>query len=122
MVNTDISDGPILRLFEARAKVGRADELLKKFAATSAKVVQGEPGNVGYFLGCNIVDADDLCVFASLWSDLAAIKARFGQEWQRSFLPPGYDDLIDECRVRHFDVSSGWHVPVQERPQTTPDA
>jgi len=43
--------GPVLRIFEARTKPGRANELLENFASTSAGVVAGEPGNRGYIFG-----------------------------------------------------------------------
>lgn len=102
--------GPIMRLFEARAKPGSAGTLLQKFASTSADVVRGEPGNEGYFFGHGVARDDGVVFFASMWSDLASVKARFGADWQLSFLPEGYEDLIDECSVRHIDVSAGWHV------------
>jgi len=25
-------------------------------------------------------------------------------------MPDGYEDLIEACSVRHFDVNGGWHV------------
>ena len=33
-----------------------------------------------------------------------------GDDWQVSYMPDGYADLIEECFVRHFDMSDGWHV------------
>ena len=58
------------------------------------------------------IEAGDgnVVVFASMWENMDAIKARFGEDWQQSYLPPGYEDLIEECSVRHFDLASGWHV------------
>jgi len=103
-------NGPIVRLFQVRAKPGCVEELIQKFAVTSAEVVNGEPGNQGYFFGNGLGSDEDYVVFASLWQDLDAVKARFGDEWQTSFLPPGYEDLIDECSIRHIDSSSGWPV------------
>jgi len=103
-------NGPIVRLFQVRAKPGCAEKLIQKFAVTSAEVVKGEPGNQGYFFGNGVGSDDEYVVFASLWQDLDAVKARFGDEWQTSFLPPGYEDLIEECSIRHIDASSGWHV------------
>ena len=41
---------------------------------------------------------------------LAAVKQRFGDTWQQSFLPEGYEDLIERCFVRHFDMNGGWQV------------
>ena len=38
------TSGPVLRLFEVRTREGCDDELMKKFATTSAEVVQNEPG------------------------------------------------------------------------------
>ena len=103
------SSGPILRVFEARAKPGRADDLAQKFATTSADVVRTQPGNGGYFFGPGIED-ENVLVFASIWSDMNAVKNRFGADWRNSYLPPGYDDLIEACSVRHYDLASGWRV------------
>lgn len=110
MHNGKTDGGPIMRLFEVRTKEGCAEALLRNFATTSADVVQNEPGNEGYFFGRSVSGDGNVVVFASMWKDLDAIKDRFGEDWQQSYLPPGYEDLIEECSVRHFDLSSGWHV------------
>ncbi len=104
-------NGPLLRVFEVRTKQGYADRLLEKFATTSADVVRDKPGNLGHFFGRCVQGGEDVVVFVSVWTNLDAVRARFGEDWQSSFLPPGYEDLIEECSLRHFDVSSGWHVP-----------
>ncbi len=104
------ASGPIMRLFEARAKQGCADELARKFATVSVEVVRNKPGNVGYFFGPAVENDNEVFVFVSVWKDLKAVKDRFGADWQSSFLPAGYGDLIDECSVRHFDLGSGWHL------------
>ena len=104
------STGPIMRLFEVQTKPGCADELMQKFATTSAEVVRNKPGNEGYFFGQGASGDDNVVVFASIWNNLQAIKDHFGEQWQSSYLPPGYEDLIIECTVRHFDLHSGWHV------------
>jgi heme-degrading monooxygenase HmoA len=101
--------GPILRLFEVRANAGCAAELLARFATTSAQVVQGEPGNEGYFFGQEVATEAETVLFASIWRDLDAVKARFGDDWESSFLPEGYEALIETCSVRHVDLSDGWH-------------
>ena len=100
----------IMRLFHVRTKRGCAAELIEEFATTSADVVQSEPGNNGFFFGQGVGADRDIAVFASLWTDLDAIKERFGKDWQVSFLPEGYEDLIEECWVQHIDVGPGWHV------------
>ena len=93
-----------------RAKEGCAEALLQSFATTSAQVVQGEPGNAGYFFGRGLPAEGEVVVFASLWRDLEAVKERFGEDWQSAYLPPGYEAMIERCSVRHFDLADGWHV------------
>lgn len=105
-----INDGPVLRIFEVRTKPNAAATLLSNFATTSAQVVKDEPGNCGYFFGQSLERDGDTVLFVSVWRDLAAIKDKFGAEWQSSYLPDGYSDLIEDCSVRHFNVSDGWHV------------
>ena len=102
--------GPILRIFEVRTRPGCSEKLLANFSSTSADVVRDKPGNRGYFFGSCIQGGDDVVMFVSVWKDLAAVKARFGADWRESYLPEGYEDLIDECSIRHLDASGGWHV------------
>ncbi|MGA9412778.1 MAG: antibiotic biosynthesis monooxygenase family protein [Roseobacter sp.] len=106
------NSGPILRLFQVRAKPGCAAELIRKFRVTSAEVVRGYPGNLGYFFGHGVDSDEDYVAFTSVWNDLEAVKARFGHTWEQSFLPPGYEDLIEEHSIRHIDVGAGWHVEI----------
>ena len=104
------TEGLLLRVFEVRARPGCAETLLNNFATTSAAVVKGRPGNNGYFFGRCVQGGDDVVMFVSVWKDLDSVKARFGEDWQVSHMPDGYEDLIEECFVRHFDMSSGWNV------------
>lgn len=104
------SKGPVLRMFEVRTKDGCADQLLQNFATTSADVVQGHPGNRGYFFGRCIQGAENTVMFVSVWDSIDAVKARFGDDWQVSYMPEGYEDLIESCFIRHFDMADGWNV------------
>ena len=110
MSNDKAFDGSVLRVFEARAKPGCADSLTKKFATTSVDVVRNQPGNQGHFFGERISDKDNVFLFVSVWRDLNAVKTRFGDEWENSFLPPGYSELIDECSIKHFALKTDWHL------------
>ena len=110
MTATDADTGRIMRLFQVRAKPGCRDQLLRKFETTSADVVRNEPGNQGYFFGQSAEGTEDIVLFASFWDDLDAVKRRFGDDWQSSYLPPGYDELIEECSLCHIDLAAGWHV------------
>ncbi len=114
MTDDTPNSGPILRLFQVQAKPGCATELIEKFGGTSADVVRGHPGNQGFFFGRGVSSDEDYVVFASLWRDLEEVKARFGDAWRESFLPPGYENLIEECSVRHINVGAGWHVDLAQ--------
>lgn len=104
------SNGPILRIFEVQAKDGYVEELLENFSTTSSQVVQGYPGNQGYFFGRCVQGDENMVMFVSVWDDLDAVKKRFGRDWQESYLPDGYEDLIETCAIRHVDVGSGWNI------------
>ncbi len=107
-----VTEGPILRVFEVQTKPGCTDTLLANFATTSADVVRHEPGNLGYYFGRSVEGGGNNVTFVSVWDSLTSIKRRFGDDWQVSFMPDGYDDLIESYAVRHVDVSGGWHVSV----------
>ena len=94
----------VLRVFDVRAKPGQVSALREKLASTSIDVVRGEPGNVGHYFGRLHSAAGDELVFISIWESLDAVKARFGDSWEESFLPPGYEALIEDCSIRHYVV------------------
>ena len=121
MADSTPATGPILRLFEVKVRDGHAETLLRKFSTTSADVVRGEPGNRGYFFGQGMLNDAGRLVFASLWKDLNAIKQRFGEDWQASFLPEGYEDMIEEHAIRHIDLSGSWFVDGKVLPETGRD-
>ncbi|MEM7214095.1 MAG: antibiotic biosynthesis monooxygenase [Pseudomonadota bacterium] len=102
--------GPILRIFEVRTKAGCCDQLLANFATTSADVVRDKPGNQGYFFGKCIQGGENEVMFVSVWQSLDAIKSRFGDDWQKSYMPEGYEDLIEEHSIKHVETGEGWHV------------
>ena len=95
----------VLRVFDVRAKPGRVAELREKLASTSIDVVRGEPGNAGHYFGHLHASAGDELVFISIWSSLDAVRGRFGETWEASFLPPGYEALIEECSIKHYVVT-----------------
>jgi quinol monooxygenase YgiN len=96
---------PILRLFRARARPNCESALADKLATSSVQVVRDEPGFLGLICAGPANDSDRDFVFASMWRDVDAIKARFGRDWRDSFLPPGYAELIEECSVEHYQLA-----------------
>ena len=109
-------DKAILRVFEVRARPGKAGILKQKLADTSVAGVKGKPGNLGYFFGVNLSSDENDLVFISVWRDLASIKSRFGDDWQESFLPEGYEELIDSCSIRHIEFDGSLEAPLADHP------
>lgn len=96
---------PILRLFKARARPNCESALAEKLATSSVQVVRDEPGFLGFVCAGPANNTDRVFVFASMWRDVDAIKARFGHDWRVSFLPSGYAELIEECSVEHYHLT-----------------
>lgn len=94
---------PIIRVFRARARQGCESALAEKLATSSIEVVQGQPGFLGYLVAGPASESQREFIFASIWAD--AVKARFGEEWRVSHLPPGYAELIEECSVDHYHLT-----------------
>src|SRR5215469_5496190 len=95
----------IARVFRATAAPGCRDELLRRFRSSSAALVDGKAGCLGYRI-LEPIDASALdVVFESIWQDLDAVKGAFGDAWQQSYLPEGYAALMTACSVDHFLVS-----------------
>jgi hypothetical protein len=78
--------------------------LADKLATSSVEVVQGQPGSLGYLVAGPASEHQHEFIFASIWANADAVKARFGEEWRVSLLPPGYAELIDECSVAHYHL------------------
>jgi len=96
---------PIIRVFRARARQGCERALADKLATSSVEVVQGQPGFLGYLVAGPANEHQYEFIFASIWADADAVKARFGEEWRVSLLPPGYVELIEECSVDHYHLT-----------------
>jgi quinol monooxygenase YgiN len=99
------SSRPVARVFRATAAPGCRDELLRRFHSSSAAVVDGKAGCLGYRILEPMDAAAPEVVFESIWRDLDAVKMAFGEAWQDSYLPEGYAALITACSVQHFLVS-----------------
>ena len=97
---------PIIRVFRARAKRGCERALADKLATSSVEVVQGQPGFLGYLVAGPASKGRHEFIFASIWADSDAVKARFAEQWRVSMLPPGYAELIEECSVGHYHLTS----------------
>ncbi len=93
----------IFRVFEVRAKAGKAEALKQKLSDTSITVVKGKPGNLGYFFGKHLYSDEHDLVFISVWKDMESVKSCFGEDWEQSYLPEGYEEIIESCSIKHIE-------------------
>ncbi len=96
---------PIVRVFKARARVGKAKELAEKLARTSPAVVRDKAGFVGYLAGGPAQPDGREFLFISIWRHFFAVKDVFGDSWRESYLPSGYAELIEEHSVEHYELT-----------------
>jgi len=96
---------PIIRVFRARARQGCESALAEKLATSSIDVVQHQPGFLGYLAAGPAREHQREFIFASMWADADAVKARFGEDWRVSHLPPGYAELIEDCSIDHYHLT-----------------
>ena len=94
----------IFRVFEVRAKEGKVEMLKQKLSDTSVSVVYGQPGNLGYFFGSSLASNGNDLVFISVWENMESIKTLFGEDWEKSYLPEGYDEIIESCTIKHIEL------------------
>jgi quinol monooxygenase YgiN len=99
------SSRPIARVFRATAAPGCRNELLEKFHSSSATLVNSKVGCLKYRILEPVDASASEVVFESIWRDLDAIKAAFGDARQQSYLPEGYSALMTAYSVHHFLVS-----------------
>ncbi|MCG8414245.1 MAG: hypothetical protein MI746_08500 [Pseudomonadales bacterium] len=95
----------IMRVFDVRALPGKAEVLKQKLSDTSVSVVAGKPGNIGYFFGESLSSDKSDLVFISIWEDMDSIKSLFGENWKESYLPEGYEELIESCAIKHIQFN-----------------
>ena len=104
--NNELKAGvPIVRVFKARARPGKENELADKLAKTSPTVVKDKAGFLGYLAGGPAKSDSRDFLFISMWRHFFALKEVFGDSWRESHLPPGYAELIEEHSIEHYELT-----------------
>jgi len=89
----------------AGCRAGCKRALADKLATSSVEVVQGQPGFLGHLVAGPASEHQHEFIFASIWANADAVKARFGEQWRASLLPPGYAELIEAYSVDHYHLT-----------------
>ena len=92
---------PVMRVFRARPSPGCDQELTHRLVTESVGLVAGRDGFLGHIAAGPV---GDWYLFVTLWRDAAAVRAFGGDDWERSVLPDGYDELLARHHVEHVPV------------------
>jgi heme-degrading monooxygenase HmoA len=95
----------IIRVFRARAKPGKADELAQLAEEVSIPFVDGQPGLLARHTGRGVGATGDEFVMISVWESLDALKNMTGEDWENEVLPDGrLKDCIEDSSVEHYEA------------------
>jgi prepilin-type processing-associated H-X9-DG protein len=94
----------IIRLFRAKPKAGKSDELATLVKDVSIAFVDGHAGLIARHPGRSMATGGEEIVMISVWKDLDAMKAMTGENWQDAVIPDErFADLIESCSVEHYE-------------------
>ena len=95
----------LIRVFCAKPKPGRDEELARLIENVSIPFVDRQPGLVGRFTGRGIGAAGDEIVMISIWDDLESMKRMTGEDWESEVIPDErLAERIDSCSVAHYQT------------------
>jgi quinol monooxygenase YgiN len=95
----------VIRVFRAKPKTGKADELAALVKDISIPFVDGQPGLLARHTGRGIGATGDEIVMISVWADLDAMKSMTGENWESEVIPDEREaERIEECSVRHYET------------------
>ena len=95
----------IIRVFRARAKPGKADELAQLSEEVSIPFVDGQPGLLARHTGRGVGATGDEFVMVSVWESLDAMKNMTGENWESEVLPDErLAELIADSSIDHYEA------------------
>lgn len=97
----------IIRVFTARPKPGKTQELLQLATEISIPFVDRQPGLIARYTGTGMGATGEELVFISVWRDLDGLKNMTGDDWESEVIPDQrIGELIESSSVRNY-VSIG---------------
>jgi quinol monooxygenase YgiN len=93
----------IIRVFRARAKRRSVDALERVAREHAIPGVAAADGLVAQFAGRPHGDSREF-VMVSVWSDLDAVRAFAGDDYERPMLFAETEELIEEAWLHHYEV------------------
>ncbi len=95
----------IIRVFRARPKPGKAEELAALVKEVSIPFVDGQSGILARFTGKGVGTTGGEIVMISIWESIDAMKNMTGESWESEVIPDErYAERIEECFVYHYET------------------
>jgi quinol monooxygenase YgiN len=95
----------IIRLFRAKPKPNKAEELTALVKDVSIPFVDGHAGLLARHAGRSVTTADEEIVMISVWKDLDAMKGMTGERWEEAVIPDErFAERIETCSVQHYET------------------
>lgn len=96
----------IARIFYVEVKRETKDEFERNFEEISVSLVSAQKGLISVDIGPSLSHDQLKYVMISYWSNLDAIKAFVGNEWEEPLIPAGMEKYIKSCSIEHFRLIS----------------
>ncbi|MCV2865355.1 antibiotic biosynthesis monooxygenase family protein [Albidovulum sediminicola] len=95
----------IIRIFRVTVEDGKEAEFERFFLDTALPLVKSQPGIVSVTPGLPRPETPNEFCMVMVWSDVDAIKAFAGENWQQPHIHPDEAGLIRERSLHHYNLS-----------------
>ncbi len=92
----------ILRVFRAVIREGRVDEFKRLVQAQSIPWLNESDGMLAYFPGQPFGENEREFAMVTLWRDLDALRAFFGDDWNNPVVTEDEAPLVEAMYAEHY--------------------
>jgi hypothetical protein len=94
----------IVRVNRGRLPIGFEGELLARLQAQGSRIAKPD-GMLGGTMGRRVVGDRVELIAVTYWRDVAALEAAFGPNWATPTTLVGFDQLLEDRVVEHFEAA-----------------
>ena len=94
--------GEIIRVFHARTRDGKSDELRKFFVNEALPLVRSCAGLVSVRVGLPLDASPDSFLMISIWSSIEGLKEFADDDWAEAVIDPREAHLLASVSVYHY--------------------
>lgn len=94
----------IIRIFQVVTREGKEEEFGRFFHDTAIPLMRGTEGIVSVLPGAPRPDSPREFSFVMVWTDLDALKAFVGEDYQSPHIDPAEAELVESRTIKHYDL------------------